>query len=63
MKKFKKELKSKFNLKSECIYNPLNKKEINKSSKKKLKLIFLIKKVLKLLVLQDFQIRKIIYVL
>ena len=32
--KFKKELKSKFNLKSECIYNPLNKKKLLKTLKK-----------------------------
>ena len=33
--KFKQELKLKFNLNSECIYNPLNKKEILRNSQKK----------------------------
>jgi len=37
---FKKELKSKFNVNSTCIYNPLNKKEIINKSKKKSKKIF-----------------------
>ena len=37
---FKKELKTKFNLESQCIYNPLNKKEILKLSKKKIKIKF-----------------------
>ncbi len=37
---FKKELKKEFNVKSICIYNPLNKKEIIKNSKNKSKKIF-----------------------
>ena len=37
---FKKELKKEFNVKSICIYNPLNKKEIIKKSKNKSKKIF-----------------------
>jgi len=37
---FKKKFKSKFNLNSICIYNPLNKKEILKKSKIKLKIKF-----------------------
>jgi len=37
---FKKELKSKFNLDSKCIFNPLNKDEIRKLSKKKVKFNF-----------------------
>ena len=37
---FKKKFKSKFNLNSVCIYNPLNKKEILKKSKIKLKIKF-----------------------
>ena len=37
---FRKELKLKFNLNSECIYNPLNKKEITKSSEKKVNFSF-----------------------
>jgi glycosyltransferase involved in cell wall biosynthesis len=36
----KKELKQKFNVNSECIYNPLNKKDIIKLSKKKLNFSF-----------------------
>ena len=56
--KFKKELKSKFNLKSECIYNPLNKKEIIKNSQKKLKLIFLIKKSFKIISVARFSDQK-----
>jgi glycosyltransferase involved in cell wall biosynthesis len=34
---FKEEFKKNFNIKTECIYNPLNKKEIIKNSKKKIK--------------------------
>ena len=37
---FKKELKLKFNINSDCIYNPLNKKEIIKYSKKKININF-----------------------
>ncbi len=37
---FKKEIKSRFNIRTECIYNPLNKKEIVKLSKKKVKFKF-----------------------
>ena len=37
---FKKELKSKFNLDSKCIYNPLNVEEIKKLTKKKIKFDF-----------------------
>ena len=37
---FKNELKKKFNLKSFCIYNPLDKKRILKNSKKKIKFNF-----------------------
>lgn len=37
---FKKELKSKFELESKCIFNPLNKKEILKNSKKIIKINF-----------------------
>ena len=37
---FKKDLKKEFKVNSKCIYNPLNKKEILKKSKKKVKLIF-----------------------
>ena len=37
---FKKKFKKKFNIKAECIYNPLNKKEIIKKSKVKNKIKF-----------------------
>ena len=37
---FKKDLKKEFKVNSECIYNPLNKKEILKKSKKRVNLIF-----------------------
>ena len=37
---FKKEYKKKFNIKTHCIYNPLNKKEIIKNSKKKINFSF-----------------------
>tara|TARA_Y100001958_G_C21165345_1_gene498312 strand:- start:555 stop:1259 length:705 start_codon:yes stop_codon:yes gene_type:complete len=37
---FKKELKSKFNVKSKCIYNPLNKREILSLSKKSINFKF-----------------------
>ncbi|MDC0469134.1 glycosyltransferase [Candidatus Pelagibacter sp.] len=39
-KKFKQELKSRFNLESICIFNPLNKKEIIRNSKKKIQIKF-----------------------
>ncbi len=42
---FKKEFKSKFNLKSICIYNPLNKRDIIKYSKIKSKINFSNKKI------------------
>ena len=45
---FQRKLKKKFNLNSQCIYNPLNKKEIIKNSKKKIKINFLRKMILKL---------------
>ena len=56
--KFKKELKLKFNLNSECIYNPLNKKEIIKSSKRKIKINFLIKKSFKIISIARFSDQK-----
>ena len=37
---FRKEIKNRFNLSAECIYNPLNKREILKLSKKKVKFEF-----------------------
>ena len=45
---FKKEFKKKFNLKSICIYNPLNKLEILNKAKKKIKLNFFNKEKLKI---------------
>lgn len=46
---FKKELKKKFNVNSECIYNPLNKNEIIKKSKQIIKFNFFKKSKKKLL--------------
>ncbi len=56
--KFKKELKLKFNLNSECIYNPLNKKEIIKSSKRKIKINFFNKKSFKIISIARFSDQK-----
>ena len=56
--KFKKELKLKFNLNSECIYNPLNKKEIIKSSKRKIKIKFFNKKSFKIISIARFSDQK-----
>ena len=41
---FKKDLKKQFNVNAVCIYNPLNKKEIIKDSKKKINFSFFKKK-------------------
>lgn len=46
---FKRELKSKFNLNSKCIYNPLNIDEIRKLSKKKMKFNFYRKNTINLI--------------
>ena len=48
-KEFKKDLKREFNVSSLCIYNPLNKKEILKKSKKKINSIFNKNKKIKIL--------------
>lgn len=56
--KFKKELKHKFNLNSECIYNPLNKKEILKNSKKKIEIKFFSKKNFKIICVARFSSQK-----
>ena len=48
-KEFKKDLKREFNVISLCIYNPLNKKEILKKSKKKINSIFNKNKKIKIL--------------
>ena len=55
---FKKELKSKFNLSSQCIYNPLNKKEIIKNSKNKIKIKFFSKKNFKIISVARFSNQK-----
>ena len=55
---FKKELNQKFNLKSVCIYNPLNKKEIYKNSKKKIKIDFYKKKSLNIISVARFSDQK-----
>ena len=55
---FKKELKFKFNVNSECIYNPLNKKEIIKNSKKKKIISFFNKKDFKIISVARFTSQK-----
>ena len=55
---FKKELKLKFNLNSECIYNPLDKKEIIKNSKKKLDINFFKEKDIKIISVARFTDQK-----
>ena len=56
--KFKQELKFKFNLNSQCIYNPLNKKEIIKNSKKKINIKFFKKKYFKIISVARFSDQK-----
>tara|TARA_Y100001970_G_scaffold54633_1_gene69309 strand:+ start:2157 stop:3257 length:1101 start_codon:yes stop_codon:yes gene_type:complete len=55
---FKKELKRKFNVKSVCIYNPLNKKEILKKSKEKINIKFFGKKSLNIINVARFADQK-----
>jgi len=55
---FQKELKNKFNLNSQCIYNPLNKNEILKNSKKKIKIKFYKKKDFKIISVARFSDQK-----
>lgn len=55
---FQKELKKKFNLNSQCIYNPLNKKEIIKNSKKKIKIKFYNKNDFKIISVARFSDQK-----
>ena len=55
---FKKELKFKFNLECECIYNPLNIKEIIKNSKKKINISFFKKKDFKIISVARFSSQK-----
>ena len=55
---FKKELQDKFNLKSTCIYNPLNISEIVRLSKKKIKINFFEKKSLNIISVARFSNQK-----
>ena len=55
---FQKELKKKFNLNSQCIYNPLNKKEILEKSKEKVKIKFFNKKDFKIISVARFSDQK-----
>ena len=55
---FKRELKEKFNLKSVCIYNPLNRTEIIKNSKIRVNLKFFNKKNLNLISVARFSEQK-----
>jgi glycosyltransferase involved in cell wall biosynthesis len=55
---FKKELKKKFNLKSECIYNPLNKIEIIEKSKSRINLNYFNKNNLNLIMVARFEKQK-----
>ena len=56
---FKNDLMRDLNIKSKCIYNPLNKYEVVKRSKDKSKKIFSKKNKLKSLILVALQIKKI----
>ena len=55
---FKNELKYKFNLKSVCIYNPLNIKEIKKNSQRKVKINFYKKDCLNIISIARFSDQK-----
>lgn len=55
---FKKELKKKFNLQSICIYNPLNKKEIIKLSKNRIKFNYFNKKYVNIISVARFSEQK-----
>lgn len=55
---FKRELKEKFNLKSVCIYNPLNRSEIIKNSKVRVNLKFFNKKNLNMISVARFSEQK-----
>lgn len=55
---FQKELKKKFNLNSLCIYNPLNKEEIIRNSKKKIKIKFFKKSDFKIISVARFSDQK-----
>ena len=54
---FKRDLKREFSVNSVCIYNPLNIKRDNSKSKKEVKKIFRNNKQLKILILEDLQIK------
>ena len=55
---FKKQLKTKFNVSATCIYNPINKKDIIKLSKKKVRLNFFNKKTLNMISVARFEDQK-----
>ena len=55
---FKKEIKKKFNLKSTCIYNPLNKNEIKKKSKSRINFNYFKKSNLNLIMVARFAEQK-----
>ena len=55
---FQKELKKKFNLNSQCIYNPLNKNDIIKNSKEKIKFKFFKKRDFKIISVARFSSQK-----
>ena len=55
---FKKQLNQKFNLKSLCIYNPLDKKQIYKNSRKKIKINFYKKKSINIISVARFSDQK-----
>ena len=55
---FKKQLKTKFNVNATCIYNPVNKKDIIKLSKKKIRLNFFNKKNLNMISVARFEDQK-----
>ena len=55
---FKKQLKIKFNVNATCIYNPVNKKDIVKLSKKKIRLNFFNKKTLNMICVARFEDQK-----
>jgi len=55
---FKSELKKKFNIKSTCIYNPLNKNEILTKSKRKNENIFKIQEAIKIITVGRFVYQK-----
>ena len=55
---FKKQLRTKFNVRATCIYNPVNKKDIIKLSKQKIRLNFFNKKTLNMISVARFEDQK-----